>query len=233
MLPIFQKKTPKRCAAVIVAAGTASRMNGIDKVMAELDGKPVIWYAIRAFDLNPMIDEIVVVTRADLLSVVAKLCADHEFSKVRNVVLGGNCRARSVLNGIAQLTNVTHIAVHDAARPLVSQGVITQTVQKALDTGAAAPAIPVKDTVKLAENGIVTQTPPRDRLFAVQTPQVFDAAILRAALENAATKELPITDDCSAAEAIGMKISLTAGEERNFKITTQADLRLARLWMEE
>lgn len=233
MFSLFKKKTNSACCtAVIVAAGSSSRMNGVDKVMADLGGKPVIWYAVRAFDIHPSISEMIVVTRQELVEPIAKLCADSGFSKVRLVVVGGETRMDSVLIGAAQ-ARCPWIAVHDAARPLVPQRVITDAVMKAVEFGAAAPAIPVKDTIKTAENGAVTSTPPREKLFAIQTPQVFDADLLRAALEQAIKDEAAVTDDCSAVERIGMRVFLSDGAEENFKITTPADLKLAKIWMEE
>ena len=233
MLSLFKKKKNVACCtAVIVAAGSSSRMNGTDKIMADLGGKPVVYYAIRAFDMNPFIAEIVVVTRQELLAPIAQLCSDHGFSKVRAVVLGGETRVHSVLNGARQ-ARFEWIAVHDAARPLVPQRVITDAVKKAVEFGAAAPAIPVKDTVKMADNGAVTATPPREKLVAVQTPQVFDADLLRAALEQALKDGAPVTDDCSAVERIGMRVFLSEGAEENFKITTPSDWKLVKVWMED
>ena len=233
MFSLFKKKDKAACcSAVIVAAGSSSRMNGVDKIMAELCGKPTIWYAIRAFDIHPMIAEIVVVTRAELIEPIAQMCADSGFSKVRSVMVGGETRTHSVLCGAAQ-AQCAWIAVHDAARPLVSQEVITDAVTKAVAFGAAAPAIPVKDTIKTAENGAVTSTPQRDKLFAIQTPQVFDADLLRAALEQAVKENAAVTDDCGAVERIGMRVFLSQGSEENFKITTPADLKLAKVWMED
>ena len=233
MFSLFKKKKNAACcSAVIVAAGSSTRMNGVDKIMADLCGKPTIWYAIRAFDIHPMIAEIVVVTREELIEPIAQMCADNGFSKVRSVMVGGETRTHSVLIGATQ-AQCPWIAVHDAARPLVSQDVITDAVTKAVEFGAAAPAISVKDTIKMAENGAVTSTPPREHLFAIQTPQVFDADLLRAALEQAIKDHAAVTDDCGAVERIGMRVFLSDGAEKNFKITTPADLKLAKIWMED
>lgn len=232
MFSLFQKKT--RCSAVIVAAGSARRMGGIDKIMASLGGKPVLWHTVQAFECNPEICEIVIVTREDLLTPVADLCAEAGFQKVKMILSGGEDRLSSVQIGVSAVDKKsTLVAVHDGARPLVSQSVITETVCRAAKTGAAAPALPVKDTIKTAQQGAVTSTPERKHLFAVQTPQIFDADLLRAALVNAAEKQLPVTDDCSCVEAIGMRVFLTAGEEKNLKITTPMDLKIAELFLKE
>ena len=227
----FKKKRPV-CAAVIAAAGSASRMGGTDKVLALLEGKPVLWYAIRAFDLNPCVQEIVVVVREDQVAAVAQLCEDGEFEKVRTVLVGGENRVESVRIGADAVSKEYGlIAVHDGARPLVSQHIITETVEKAARFGAAAPAIPVKDTVKRAEGGTVAETPDRSTLFAVQTPQIFDADLLRAALKDAEDSGAAVTDDCAAVERIGMRPVLTKGAEENLKITTPIDLEIAALYL--
>jgi 2-C-methyl-D-erythritol 4-phosphate cytidylyltransferase len=209
-------------------------MQGIDKVMAPLGEKPLVYYAVKAFEENPKIFEIVVVTREDLMETLGGIFAQSNFKKVKAVVIGGKNRLESVMNGVACVSpKATHIAVHDGARPLVSQDIISDTVKLAVDKGAAAPAIPVKDTVKTAHNNAVTATPPREILRAVQTPQIFDADLFRAALTNAQEKELAVTDDCSCVEALGMRVFLSQGEERNLKVTTPMDLKIANLYWEE
>ena len=215
------------CAAVIVAAGTATRMQGGGKILATICGEPVLTGSLRAFDACVLIDEIVVVARKEELEAVAALCRDYK--KVRAVVCGGASRPESVAAGIAAVSEYTElVAVHDGARPFVTDRIICDAAAKAAKFGAAAPAVPVKDTIKLSHNGVIVQTPERKHLFAVQTPQVFDYDLLRAALQNALEKKLPITDDCSAVEALGMQVHLTDGSEENIKITTPLDLELAQ-----
>lgn len=222
----------KYCAAVIVAAGNASRMGGIDKVMAPLKGEPMIVHTVRTFQNTDAIREIVIVTRQDLIVSISDLC--HDFDKVTAVIVGGNSRQESVQRGLAALSGKAKlVAVQDGARPLISRQVIDRTVRAAHTYGAAAPVIPVKDTIKEANGGIVVSTPDRSRLFAVQTPQVFDLALLRGALQKAARENAELTDDCSAVERMGMSVKLVEGEERNLKVTTPFDLKIAELWMEE
>ena len=230
-----KKEKNKTCAAVLVAAGSASRMEGIDKVMADLGGEPMILRTARAFEENPLITEIVIVTREDLLEPVRKLTDHAGLTKLTAIVAGGKTRTESVLNGLNAAGKRTQLAaIHDAARPLVSQQVISDAVNKAAVTGAAAPAVPVKDTIKQADkNAVVITTPDREALFAVQTPQVFDMDFIRAALFQAVQDGWKLTDDCSAAERLGMKVHLTAGSEENLKVTTPLDLQLAELiWKE-
>lgn len=214
----------KTCAAVIVAAGSARRMQGIDKIMTPICGKPMLLRTVQALSESERIDEIVIVTRTDLIDCVKTLCADEK--KVCAVISGGETRADSVLRGLKEVrSNLS--AIHDGARPLVTAEVIDGAIRAAEEFGAAAPAIAVHDTIKVAHDGIVTQTPDRSTLFAVQTPQVFDTEQIIFALEAALRQKIPLTDDCSAAEAAGMQVHLTQGSEENLKITVPTDLILA------
>ena len=222
----------KRCGAVIVAAGSASRMGGIDKVMAPLGGEPVILRTVRAFQETDAIREIVIVTREDLIMPVSDLCAGLD--KVKAVVVGGGSRQESVWLGLNALSKGMELAaIQDGARPLVTPALIDRTVRAAHSYGAAAPAIPVKDTIKVEKSGLIESTPDRSTLRAVQTPQVFDFDLLRGALQKARNDGAEVTDDCSAVERLGMKIRLVEGEERNLKVTTPLDLKIAELLLEE
>ena len=222
----------RTCGAVIVAAGNASRMEGIDKVMAPLKGEPMIVRTVRAFQQCDAISEIVIVTRQDLLVAVSDLC--HGFEKVRAVIVGGKTRQESVEAGLGALSDKVKLAaIHDGARPLVSWQVIDRTVRAANSYGAAAPAVPVKNTVKAVAGGIVKETPDRSALKAVQTPQVFDIDLLRAGLRKAADDQAQITDDCSAVERLGMSVKIVEGDEKNIKVTTPLDLKIAEAFLEE
>ena len=222
----------KYCGAVIVAAGSASRMGGIDKVMAPLGGEPMVVRTVRQFQNCDAIREIVIVTRADLLIPISDLC--HGFDKVKAVVVGGNSRDESVWQGLNALSDkVKLVAVQDGARPFADWQLIDRVVRCANSYGAAAPAIPVKDTIKIVKGGLVASTPNRSELQAVQTPQVFDFDLLRGALQKAKADGAAITDDCSAVERLGMSVRIVAGDEKNIKITTPLDLKIAELLLEE
>lgn len=223
---------PDRCGAVIVAGGNASRMGGIDKVMADLGGKPVIWHAVKSFQDCDAIREIVIVTREDLITPIAGVC--RGFSKVTAVVAGGTSRQASVRNGLNALSGkITLAAIHDGARPLASWQLIDRVVRAAISYGAAAPAIPVKDTIKVVRGGMVDSTPDRKTLMAVQTPQVFDFDILRAAHRKVEQDGVEVTDDCAAVEYLGMSVKIVEGAEQNIKITTPMDLQIANILLEE
>ncbi len=226
---MFNKTKRKTCVAVIPAAGTSSRMKAYgNKLFADIWEVPVIVHTLLAFEKSPWIDAIVIPTQNELISDIEGICKKNGVSKLLAVIPGGATRAESVLCGVSFTGNKFDlIAVHDAARPFVSQNIIELTVNAAALYNAAAPAVPVKDTIKTAVGKVVTETLPRETLFAIQTPQIFDADLLSAALRKAVDEKLPITDDCSAVEAIGMRVFLTDGDYFNIKITTPEDLILA------
>ena len=219
----------KRVTAVLVAAGSSTRM-GFDKLSFDLGGETVVQRSIRAFAECPLVDEIVLVAGKNraFLEQQAAACP-----KPVQVVSGGATRAESAKNGVLA-AHGDLVAVHDAARPFVSEAVIEAAVYAAAACGAAAPAVPVKDTVKRAVRGdgktvpetcMVAETPDRSTLYAVQTPQCFDRAAYLAALEELdAEKARLVTDDCSLFELTGRPVQLTQGDYANLKITTREDL---------
>lgn len=228
LLSLLKKQKKQKCTAVIVAAGKATRMQGEDKILSVVAGKTVIDRSIEAFENCSLVDEIVLVTRPDLVERFRKACDAMEYKKVRCVTAGGETRVESVIKGLDCVTEKSGlVAIHDGARPLVTDDVIVSAIKKGREYHASAPAIPVKDTIKVANNHMVVTTPDRASMFAVQTPQVFDFDLLRGALQNALNKNLSITDDCSAVEALGMHVYLGEGSEENIKITTPMDLILA------
>ena len=192
----------------------------------------MICRTVRAFQNCDAIREIVVVTRQDLIVPIMNLCRDQ--SKVKAVVVGGSSRQESVSMGLNALSDkVKLVAIQDGARPLVSWEVIDRTVRAAHSYGAAAPAVAVKDTVKVVQGGIVKDTPDRSTLRAVQTPQVFDLDLLKGALKKAKEDGAEVTDDCSAVERLGMSVRIVEGDERNIKVTTLMDLKIAQMLLEE
>ena len=232
----WRRKQKKRqepcCSAVVVAAGSSTRM-GMDKLMLPLDETPVIVYTLRAVQAAPSVGEIILVTREDLIVPMSQLCQDYAISKVTKVVRGGASRTQSVRLGTLEVSGDAQvIAIHDGARPFVSAEVIERVVAQAMETGAAAPALPVKDTIKVAHDGVVESTPDRACLFAVQTPQVFESSLIKAALQKALDDGLELTDDWAAVERLGMKVALTRGDERNIKLTTPEDLAVAQAILE-
>ncbi|MCI6640286.1 MAG: 2-C-methyl-D-erythritol 2,4-cyclodiphosphate synthase [Pygmaiobacter massiliensis] len=212
----------KKVTAVIVAAGSSSRM-GFDKLLYPYRGKPVIYHTAAAFQEHPLVDRIILVTGKNDRQIRAALSG---MSKVEQFVTGGADRVASVTAGVnAILEKQGLVAIQDGARPFVSAAVITRAIEQAAKTGAAAPAVAVKDTIKQAQDGKVVGTPPRSSLFAVQTPQVFDLEKYRAALA-ALPQNAQVTDDCSVFEQFGGQVVLTQGEYSNIKLTTKEDLAL-------
>ncbi len=218
--------------AVIAAAGSSSRMGGRDKLAEPLDGIPVILRTLAAVEAVPEIREIVVVTREDRVEEYRRLLG--QCSRLRAVVPGGSARQESVRNGARALSpDCTLAAIHDGARPLVTPEVFARCIEAARSCGAATAAVPVKDTIKLAdEAGRVLDTPDRSRLWAVQTPQIFDRERYLRAAEEAERRGLSCTDDCQLFEAMGWEVQLVMGDYRNLKLTTPEDFLAAGAYLE-
>ena len=216
-----QKRTHPYCAALIAAAGSSTRYGGENKLLQTLDGIPVLVRTLLTIDRVEGIDEIVIAAREDELLPYAELCKTFGLRKPVKVIVGGATRTESVLRAALEASPETEFfAVQDGARPLVTVELIDEVLDAARVYLAAAPAVPVRDT-------IVERTPNRSALFAVQTPQVFAADLLKAALQSAIAGGSTITDDCSAVERMGKEVHLTEGSEENIKITTPVDLAIA------
>jgi len=214
-----------KIAAIIVAAGESRRMNGIDKVLAPLGDKPVISYVLAAFDSCKSIDNIVLVVNEKSLKACRQLIAEEGLSKPIDICVGGKRRQDSVAAGLKQLKACDWVVIHDGARPLVTEELIEQGLEAAQETGAAVAAVPVTDTIKVAgEDRIVRETPPRQNLWAVQTPQVFRIDIISKAYQKA---EGEATDDASLVEQAGFQVKLYMGSYDNIKITNPDDLLVA------
>ncbi len=233
MLKCLFKDKKHLVSAVIPAAGSASRMKGKDKIFWELEGVPVIIRTLKIFQQHPEICEIVIPTRADAIDTLKALCEKYGITKATKIICGGETRAHSVLFGLRAVDKkCKYVAIHDGARPFVSERIITETIAAARKFSAAAPMVPIVDTVKVREEGFTSKTVDRDSLCAIQTPQIFDKDLILGAVSHAVEKALPITDDCSAVELIGGKIALTDGDVLNKKITTPEDLIFARAILE-
>ena len=229
-----RKKKPALPAvcAVIVAAGSSRRMGGENKLLLPLDDAPVLAHTLSAVEKCAAIRDIVLVCREQDILPYSALARAFGISKRRTVTRGGDSRPASVLAGITAAPEDTGlVAVHDGARPLVSEAVITEAVYAAAEYGAAAPVVPVKDSIKRIQDGNIAADVPRDTLAAVQTPQVFDRALLTRALETAARENRTFTDDCAAVEAMGQAVRATHGSYENIKITTPEDILVAEAFL--
>ncbi len=232
-LLLGRKKNEFFCCALVPAAGSASRMQGLDKILMPLGDQPLLAHTLRQLEECPLIREIIVVTRNDLIVEIGQLCRDYSFQKVSKVIVGGDTRMKSVYAGLQEIPRQTDlIAIHDGARPFVTQELLEEVILRGAECGAAAPALPIKDTVKRARQGMVEETLERGELFSVQTPQVFETSLIKAAISKAIREKAELTDDCTAVERLGMKVALTTGNESNIKITTPADLLLAEVILE-
>ena len=227
---LFRKgETPSHpyCSAIVAAAGTSSRM-GENKLLLPLDGIPVLARTLQNLNAAELVDEIVIAAREEDLLSFGDLCKIYGITKPVKIVRGGATRLESVLAGSLECReDAAYLAVHDGARPLAAPELIDGVIALAHRTNAAAPAVPVKDTVKVVRDGKVESTPDRDTLRAIQTPQAFDGPLLRAALQAAAEAGAEVTDDCAAVERLGKEVYILDGSYENIKITTPEDIALA------
>ncbi len=220
-------------AAIVVAAGSGTRM-GYNKQMALLSGVPVLARSLLAFEQAECIRDVVVVTREQEMADVQKLVQEYNITKVIAIVEGGAQRQDSVASGLSALAEDTvYVAIHDGARPLVEPKMIEAVVSNAKQTGAAALAVPLKDTVKLAEDYLIQKTLDRSQLWAMQTPQVFDLKRYLEAIAVLQEANQSVTDDCQVMEQAGYPVVITPGSYRNIKITTPEDMLIAQVLLGE
>ncbi|MBQ8261780.1 MAG: 2-C-methyl-D-erythritol 4-phosphate cytidylyltransferase [Lachnospiraceae bacterium] len=224
--------------AIVLSAGRGTRMNSdVPKQYMELEGKPVLYYSLKAME-DSFIDEIILVAGADDISYCKEeIVAKYNLSKVKAVVAGGKERYHSVWNGLRCVADADYVFIHDGARPVVKEDVLLRALDGAKECDACVVGVPVKDTIKIVdEEGLVTETPPRNRMFQVQTPQVFKYPLIRSAYERLQKEEtallekgVAITDDAMVVELLtDTKVKIVMGSYENIKITTPEDLVLAR-----
>ena len=219
----------QKVGAIIAAAGKGERMGGTDKMFALLGGKPILARVIDVFNRCQSVGQIVVVVAKQNVVRCQQLVAEQGWPRVTEVCPGGERRQDSVAAGLSRLKDCQWVIIHDGARPLVTEELIQRGLAEARETGAAVAAVPVTDTIKVAgDDRIVRETPSRDTLWAVQTPQVFNFDIITEAYRQASSE---VTDDASLVEQLGYKVKLYMGSYDNIKITTPDDLTLAEvLW---
>ena len=214
--------------AVVVAAGTGSRM-GFDKVFYKLKGKETVLYSLKAMEKNDKIDEIVLVVAECNLEKAGEICKD-KFSKLSKIVAGGSSRTQSVINGVMS-ANGKYVAIHDGARPLVSQKVITECIENVEKYDAVTVCLPVTDTIKSFNGEFIEKTLDRDTMVSVQTPQCFNRELYLKCTED--SNGISFTDDCALFEACNIPIKLIRGEEKNIKLTRKTDILVAEALLEE
>ncbi len=221
-------------SAIIVCAGNSTRMQGKNKILLPLGEKLVIGVTMTAFQNSESIKEIIIVARQQDITEIKAEAERIGITKLTACTEGGATRQESVMNGLKCVSKETSlIAVHDGARPLVKPEHIEKTIKDARVFGGATLGVPVKDTIKIVEDGLITDTPPRSSLYITQTPQVFKKHLYFEGVDFALEHGLDFTDDCQLVEAVGGKICMTVGDYTNIKITTPEDIRLAEVMTED
>jgi len=213
--------------AIIVAAGSARRMCGIDKAFALLLDVPLVAWSIRVLERCAAIHHIVLVVREDQVDAAHILARAEGWRKLRHVVAGGERRQDSVVRGMAALPAVQWLVIHDGARPLITEQLVVLCLEHAQETGAAIAATPITDTVKKVEQGSIVATIDRSQLWAAQTPQVFRRELLHGCLTQASQSALQMTDESSVVEKFGATVRVVPGDVRNVKVTFPEDLEYA------
>lgn len=217
-------------SVIIVCAGNSTRMGGVNKILMPLGDRLVIGVTMQAFQACGSVSEIVIVAReADIPAIKAEAEAAG-ITKLTACTVGGATRQESVINGVKQISKEAElVAVHDGARPLVKPEHIEKVIKDASVFGGAALGVPVKDTIKTVNDGLISDTPPRKFLYITQTPQIFKRQLYFEGIDFALEHGLDFTDDCQLVEAIGGKVAMTTGDYTNIKITTPEDIKLAEV----
>jgi 2-C-methyl-D-erythritol 4-phosphate cytidylyltransferase len=221
-------------STIIVAAGDSRRM-GFDKLFAMIAGKPLIAHTIDAFEGAGCVNEIIVVTREDRRAEIKTIARDENFKKVQSIVPGGKHRQDSVRAGLGHLGAATkYVAVHDAARPLITAEQIESVFEQCRIHAAASLAEPISDTLKYADAEFFVTVPlDRHQLYAMQTPQIFERQLIEDAYRAVYAENASVTDEVSAVERLGRKVILVPNKDLNFKITYPRDLELAEFVLKQ
>ncbi|MBQ8185213.1 MAG: 2-C-methyl-D-erythritol 4-phosphate cytidylyltransferase [Lachnospiraceae bacterium] len=222
----------KRCTAIVLAAGSGKRMGGkVQKQFLELNGKPVVCHSLETFEKSPLIDEIILVTGEEqILYCKEEIIAKYGYEKVRTVVAGGAERYLSVWNGLQALGGDGYVFIHDGARPFVTEEILARAHEAVQECGACVVGMPVKDTIKLAdEQGFAASTPKRRLVWLIQTPQVFTVSLIKEAYSRLIEEgRSDVTDDAMVVETMtDHRVKLVVGSYSNIKLTTPEDLKLA------
>ena len=219
----------EKVGAVVVAAGIGKRMGGTDKIFASLAGKPLLAHSVDVFQRCPAIDQVVIVLHENRLQEGWQLIKENRWSKVSDVCPGGLRRQDSVREGLQKLCDCQWVVIHDGARPCLSQILIDEGLNEARQSGAAVPALSVTDTIKVvSSDSFVVETPLRQHLRSVQTPQVFRYDIINEAYRRS---DSDVTDDATLVENLGYRVKVYPGSDTNIKVTTPEDLYLAETFI--
>ena len=214
--------------AILVAAGDSRRM-GFDKLFATIAGRPVIAHTMRAFESAGSVSEIIIVAREDRRDEIKRIVQDENFKKIQSIIPGGKHRQDSVRAGLDHLeATARYVAIHDAARPLITAEQIERVFEQSRIHAAASLAEPISDTLKYANSEFFVTSPvDRHQLYAMQTPQIFERRLIEDAYRAVYAENASVTDEVSAVERLGRKVILVPNKDLNFKITYPRDLALA------
>jgi 2-C-methyl-D-erythritol 4-phosphate cytidylyltransferase len=201
-------------------------MGGISKILMPVNGLPLIGHTLRALEACGDIQEIIVAAREDEVELIAGLCRRLDIHKVSRILQGGETRPLSVMIALME-TKADIVAIHDGARPCVTPALCKTVIAKAIQVGAAIPALPVTDSTKIVADGKISQSIDRAAFYTVQTPQCFEAGLIKGALAKALQAGLELTDDSAAVEALPYPVHIVLGETNNIKVTTADDLLIA------
>ncbi len=226
----------ERCTAIVLAAGSGKRMGTkIQKQYLELEGKPILYYALHSFQVSAVIDEVILVTGEEQTEYCQREIVErYGLDKVTRIVEGGAERYHSVWNGLQACPDEGYVFIHDGARPFVDEEMILRAYEVVQEDRACVVGMPVKDTIKLAdEDGYIAQTPDRDLVWMIQTPQVFEVELVKAAYGKLMEQtDVKVTDDAQVVEAMMYEdVKLVRGSYKNIKITTPEDLKIAKVFL--
>lgn len=223
-----------KTSVVIVCAGNSTRMGGVNKILLPLGERKVIGVTMQAFQSCESVSEIIIVAREEDIPAIKREAEEAGITKLAACVTGGSTRQESVINGVRKISPDTElVAVHDGARPLVKPEHIEKVIRDASVFGGAVLGVPVKDTIKTVDDGLITDTPPRSSLYITQTPQIFTRRLYFEGIDFALEHGLDFTDDCQLVEAIGGKVAMTVGDYTNIKITTPEDIHIAEILLKQ
>ena len=219
-----------KTSVVIVCAGNSTRMGGVNKILLPLGERKVIGVTMQAFQSCESVSEIIIVAREDDIPAIQAEAEAAGITKLAACTTGGSTRQESVFNGVRKISKDTElVAIHDGARPLVKPEHIEKVIKDASVFGGATLGVPVKDTIKTVDGGLIIDTPPRSSLYITQTPQIFKRRLYFEGIDFALEHDLDFTDDCQLVEAIGGKVAMTVGDYTNIKITTPEDIAIAEV----
>lgn len=222
-----------KTSVVIVCAGNSTRMGGVNKILLPLGKRKVIGVTMQAFQSCESVSEIIIVAREDDIPAIQAEAEAAGITKLAACTTGGSTRQESVFNGVRKISKDTElVAIHDGARPLVKPEHIEKVIKDASVFGGATLGVPVKDTIKTVDGGLIIDTPPRSSLYITQTPQIFKRRLYFEGIDFALEHGLDFTDDCQLVEAIGGKVAMTVGDYTNIKITTPEDIAIAEVLLQ-